>query len=424
MNADAREEQARREVGETRISRGTATVLIAGFLLVVFGVPVAQLISDFRRDPGLPRERLELLVGIPAAFLRPGPPPPADAVFQDGPIASTLSRNRAAIAAMKRFETRLEEDSVIRDAVVPAFQSFLFRALGWGGESVVADGSDGLLLREDIDYLLSPDSEGFVASRTAVLDFAAALRARGISLIMVPVPVKASFAVGQFGIPASHPPIFHPSYSGWRETIEAAGVPVVAAGGVLRSFGSRAFLRTDTHWTPEAMIAVAAESAAVVSRDPGLASSSDYPVGYEVATHRGDLAGLILPRGVPDSIDRETVTLRVPVLSEVEEGRGRPRVVVLGDSFTNIFRLERMGWGANAGFAEHLAAALPGIPVEVFAQNGDGAFASRERFAAAWARDPERFQDLALVVWQFSRRELISGDWGRGALPPAEISER
>jgi alginate O-acetyltransferase complex protein AlgJ len=41
----------------------------------------------------------------------------------------------------------------------------------------------------------------------------------------------------------------------------------------------------------------------------------------------------------------------------------RADVLVMGDSFNNIYSLAEMGWGASAGFAEHLSAAL-GRPLD------------------------------------------------------------
>jgi alginate O-acetyltransferase complex protein AlgJ len=52
-------------------------------------------------------------------------------------------------------------------------------------------------------------------------------------------------------------------------------------------------------------------------------------------------------------------------------------VLVLGDSFSNVYSLESMGWGTSAGFVEQLSYALR-RPIDRILQNDDGAFATRD----------------------------------------------
>jgi alginate O-acetyltransferase complex protein AlgJ len=88
-------------------------------------------------------------------------------------------------------------------------------------------------------------------------------------------------------------------------------------------------------------------------------------------------------------------------------------VLVLGDSFSNIYSLPTMGWGEAAGFVEHLSLAL-GRPVDRVVQNDNGASATR----LALAREPDRLAATRVVVWQFAARELASGAWVPVSLPP------
>jgi alginate O-acetyltransferase complex protein AlgJ len=82
-------------------------------------------------------------------------------------------------------------------------------------------------------------------------------------------------------------------------------------------------------------------------------------------------------------------------------------VLLLGDSFANIYSLASMGWGDSAGFAEHLSYALS-RPVDRIVQNDDGAFAPREMLTKA---GPERIAGKRVVIWQFAARELAFGNW-------------
>ena len=85
---------------------------------------------------------------------------------------------------------------------------------------------------------------------------------------------------------------------------------------------------------------------------------------------------------------------------------------MLGDSFSNIYALESMGWGTSAGFVEQLSHALR-RPIDRLVQNDEGAFATR----AMLRRDPGRLEGKRVVVYQFAARELAFGDWKVIPLP-------
>jgi alginate O-acetyltransferase complex protein AlgJ len=85
-------------------------------------------------------------------------------------------------------------------------------------------------------------------------------------------------------------------------------------------------------------------------------------------------------------------------------------VLLLGDSFTNVFSLEPMGWGEGAGLGPQLARAL-GRDVDVLAQNDSGAFATRQLLWNALAGGEDRLAGKQVVVWEFASRELAVGNW-------------
>jgi hypothetical protein len=85
-------------------------------------------------------------------------------------------------------------------------------------------------------------------------------------------------------------------------------------------------------------------------------------------------------------------------------------VLLFGDSFSNIFSLEGMGWGAAAGLGPQLSLAL-GRPMDVIAQNDSGAFATRQALARELSAGEDRLQGKRVVIWEFASRELSVGDW-------------
>ncbi|MDG2142848.1 MAG: hypothetical protein P8N31_04765, partial [Planctomycetota bacterium] len=79
-------------------------------------------------------------------------------------------------------------------------------------------------------------------------------------------------------------------------------------------------------------------------------------------------------------------------------------VLLLGDSFTQVFSDPRLEMGEHAGFAEHLAKEL-NAPLDVIALAGGSARAVRESLA----RRPEGLSGKKLVIWQISIRDF-NGD--------------
>jgi hypothetical protein len=93
----------------------------------------------------------------------------------------------------------------------------------------------------------------------------------------------------------------------------------------------------------------------------------------------------------------------------------------LGDSFSNIYSLEPMGWGQSAGFVEQLAYHLQ-APVDRLVRNDAGAFATRDMLARELARGRDRLAGKKWLIWQFAARELAVGDWKLTSLTLGEPS--
>ena len=91
-------------------------------------------------------------------------------------------------------------------------------------------------------------------------------------------------------------------------------------------------------------------------------------------------------------------------------------VLLVGDSFTNIYSDPAMGWGDSAGFAEHLSLAL-GRPLDVLAENGGAAAAVR--LSLARGENRARLTGKRLVLYQFAMRDLAGQHWPVVRLPLA-----
>ena len=111
----------------------------------------------------------------------------------------------------------------------------------------------------------------------------------------------------------------------------------------------------------------------------------------------GDLVDLLQLTKDQQLFAPQTVTTQ----QVIDERSGGPvasdreaEVLLLGDSFTNIYSTQGMGWGTGAGFGQHLAYHLQ-RPIDVIAFNGGaatrprGARADAER-RPAWLQEGDR----------------------------------
>ena len=80
-------------------------------------------------------------------------------------------------------------------------------------------------------------------------------------------------------------------------------------------------------------------------------------------------------------------------------------IVLLGDSFTNIYSAATLDWGEGAGFAEHLALGL-GQPLDVIAINGGAATEVREVLAKRKG-SAGLMKEKKIVVWAIAARDLF-----------------
>ena len=177
----------------------------------------------------------------------------------------------------------------------------------------------------------------------------------------------------------------------------------------MRRQGREPYLKTDTHWTPEGMKLAAGRIAEVLSDGTPQKESSPAVVRQ---TGTGDIAAMLkLPPG-RTFFPPETVEL-TPVTGGPDRNSD---ILLLSDSFTNIYSLEAMNWGARSGLAEMLSVRL-GRPVDSLVRNDAGAYASRQMLAQELKRGSDRLRGKKAVIWEFAMRELASGDWKMIGLP-------
>jgi alginate O-acetyltransferase complex protein AlgJ len=427
-----REEIARIEIGQTDVAPLVARRLLIFFLTALAIVPVLETLGS--RWVGDDRVSLvwSRLTAMPARVAAD-----VDAEIAAGRHSSwdrVSAANRAVLSGLAAFERGLDHESVLGHVLRPSAQRMLSGWPGAGNERVYIGRDGWLFYRPDVEYLtgrgfLHPSvmRRRVVVSREwtklprpdprpAILEFHRQLVTRGIALIVVPTPGKPSIHPEKLASAYENrgePPLQNPSYAAFVENLGGAGVLVFDAATVLsqaRQSGPQ-YLATDTHWRPEAMELVAERLAAFVSEhvNPPAIASPGYRTEDRVVANHGDTSVMLdLPAARP-RYPRERVLIRRVVGSDGDAWRPdrRADVLVLGDSFSNIYSLASMNWGDSAGLIEQLSYAL-GRPIDRIVQNDDAAYATR----AMLARDgPERLAGKRVLIWQFAERELAFGDW-------------
>jgi alginate O-acetyltransferase complex protein AlgJ len=334
-------------------------------------------------------------------------------------FTSVVTRNRILINELEWFGDEAEDRTFLARLLRPRTQ-YLLTGLGAGNEQVYPGHRPWLYYRQGLDYLTGVRSTYQSDPRSAILQLKADLDARGIQLIVIPTPVKPSVYPEHFArrFEGRDDPLRPSMYTTLMGELEARGVLVFDAAPALleakRQSDASQYLMTDTHWRPEALELVAARLADFMNQNVDLPPVP--PAGYvseplEV-TNLGDIARMLDLPSKQLRYPEERVRLRQ--IRNPDDSLWQPirsaDILLLGDSFSNIYSLAEMRWGESAGLAEQLSFLLQ-RPLDRIVQNADGAFATRELLARELARGRDRLEGKRLVIYQFAERELAVGYW-------------
>lgn len=399
----------------TIVSRRVGVCLSVLFCGGLLAVPVADGLLGSWREPALKAK--DGFVRIIRCFSS-----------QDLRWSAVVGANNEALATIKEFETSVEDSSAIAAALRPSALDYLL-CMGRAGSEEAYVGRDGwLFYRPDVDALVM-HTPGDNEAAAGIVDFAAQLAERGIRLVIVPVPGKASIHPEKLGANSAKfgsPPV-SPVLDGLAKNVAVAwkdksmGDPWLAPSILdptallwrrKLDTGKDQFLKTDSHWSPDAMRAVAEVVAKSVSRtDPSNATGTLSARSRDVSAIGDTALMLKLPKDSP-LLARHAVTIE-PIKDKAGKSWRPDRnssVVVLGDSYTNIYSSEDLGWGGSAGFAEHLSRFL-GYSIDKLARNDSGAKSARDMLRTEAARNPGWLDRKKVVVWVMAAREFVRGDW-------------
>lgn len=411
----SREAMAVAEIGVTNITPRTARAMVGLFVLAIGLVPL----TEWRAVSA----RTGQVIAAQAAAIH--------AVPQGERLWRRLvAKNRAILAGISEFERALDDESLLGQTLRPRAQALMTGRLGVGNERVYVGREGWLFYRPDVEYVTgrpfldpaqirrriraAPEWTAPPAPdpRPAIVQFNRDLAARGILLVVIPTPVKPGVHPEMMAVRlgSATDVVQNPSYATLVADLRRAGVRVFDPSDAMAAerHVSPQYLATDTHWTPEAMETTAAGAAGIASAELPAVQDPGYRVERAEVRGVGDVARMLDLPEFATLLQPASVWLRRVLQPDGSLWRASRNadVLLLGDSFSNIFSLESMGWGTSAGFAEHLSLALR-RPLDRLVQNDDGAFATR----AMLQQDPARLQGKRVVFYQFAVRELAQGDW-------------
>jgi alginate O-acetyltransferase complex protein AlgJ len=399
------DEALRKGLIPTETTPVVAWCMIVAFLLILFGLPLLQLGVELGR----------------------GQAPQSFDLFTRTPVRANL----------KGWEDDLERVSIAKSFFQPRLQEALLIYGGFGTTHVVL-GRDGWLFhRPGVEYLTGPgildeirldqrrrqmidagELDPHPDPRPAILQFHRQCEAIGAHLILLPVPDKAMLQPAQlterlaFSEPTAPPN--NVDFPRFIEELRRDGVDVFDPTPAVIHPDDRRFLIQDAHWSPQWMEVVARDLAAYVQRQAALspAHGPDLRLESRKVARLGDLVDMLRLPEHSQAFEPQEVMINRVVDDNSLPWHPRPDadVLLLGNSFTNIFSTEVMGWGDAAGLAEHLSYHLQ-RPVDRVARNDGGAHATRQILAAQRARGKDRLAGKKVVIWQIATRELTTGNW-------------
>lgn len=369
--------------------------LILIFLGMIAAVPLIQIAIEARQEDGV--QVFDL--------------------FNQAPTASNLR------AAERTLETRNWAARLTR----PWIQFALFEWLKDGGDKPVIGLGGWYFYKPGLNYMLARQVDaGLVKGENdpfaAIVDFRDQLAARGIQLVVMPVPNKESIYPDRLTERAeSLRGVLAPRTKGLLDKLRAANVETI---DLFKEFsearqrgelgpGAPLYLAQDTHWSPRG-IEIAAKAVARRLLDLGWIQPGqvDYRAQPAPVRRLGDLLRMMQSHLIEQRANPETV----PCIQWVRHDNGElykdgpdAEILVLGDSFMRIYQQDEP---KAAGFIAHLAHELK-QPLISLVNDGGGSTLVRQDLRGR----PAFLKNKKVVLWEFVERDIGLGLEGWKLVP-------
>jgi hypothetical protein len=257
----------------------------------------------------------------------------------------------------------------------------------------------------------------------AIFNFNEQLKARGIELLVVPVPPKAAIYPHKIlpDVKISNGDTA-PALKRFYDELRKAQIEVIDLTAALSESDDSnrlpAFCKTDSHWSGTGCYAAAQAIANVVRRKIGVPSArQEFQPEWKEVQINGDLVSLLprdAPKPGPEKISIRTITEKGTSAAVVPDENSP--LLLLGDSHTLVyhdFLAER------AGLVDQLAMEL-GFAPDLIGTRGSGATPVRINLYRRSVKDAGYLAKKKVVVWCFAAREFTEATEGWAKAPVAK----
>lgn len=400
-----REEIAMIEIGQTDISKNNQKLLFIFFLLLILAAMVIQLIFNTNENAPVStnsNNKNDQKNQESSSFLK-----------------KVSHFNDELLADIQQFETGIEENSVMRKALIPFVQSGFLKLFNTGNENAWL-GNTNFYYKKSNQYLTQP---GFLETTQlqkrakeniqpdplkAILDFKEKLAKRNIQLMIVPAPPKASFVLKK-----GEKALNNKSYKTFIKQLKTSGIIVCDFFSILENekLENEGFLQYDTHWSPEAMQLISGEISQLLDSMAIPKGNIRYTTKQARISNYGDIVDMLNVENKENHFTAQSIEI-TQILDDnfLFKPTKQSDILFLGDSYANIYSLEGMEWGTSAGLSEHISNNMQ-KPVDRIQMNDAGAYATRLSLSNELKRGKDRLAGKKIVIWEFAARELSIGDW-------------
>ena len=346
------------------------------------------------------------------------------------PQLTELFRQLPTKDNLRMFENDLEKSCRLAGRLRPSVQYVQFLVLRDTGDKALMGRAGWFFYKPAVQYLIEPLPADSGYSRadvlSAIISFRDQLARRGIKLLVVPAPNKASIYPEMLTSRAegSEQPV-NPKTIEILSRLRESGVEIVdlfrifaeAREGLPPGDNTNYYLAQDSHWSPDGM-RLAAQAVAKRILNLGWAEKGKVRYRLKPTTVRryGDVLKMMRAPRIESRFEPETLNCTQVVnadIGQLYQADPNSEVLVIGDSFLRIYSRDEPGSG---GFIEHLAYEL-GFPLASIVNDGGASTLVRQELS----RKSALLRNKKLVIWEFVERDIRFGmeGWQQVSLPPA-----
>lgn len=255
------------------------------------------------------------------------------------------------------------------------------------------------------DVVVNPGKESPVPY---MLEFKEALAEKGVELMIVPIPMKASIYPEKFdqnfdpGAAYGLKPLYDQMRDQGLDVFDVE--PVFAA---LRATG-KLYCEQDAHYSPRACEILAASLAKKIKAKPWVDELKAAKIERSEPTEIKIIGDLVVGTDYASTTPAETIK----ILFAGQEGESadpdpESPILLLGDSHTLVFQ-EGSSNGMHstrAGLLDHIQYELQSR-IDLLGQKGSGSVQARKALYGKARSIPDFWENKKLVIWVFSSREF------------------